>query len=184
MPDKKYIDIYTDGACSGNQFEKNSGGWGAVLEYSGRTKELHGGELNTTNNRMELIALIEAFSAIKKPDYPVRVFTDSTYLADCIRKRWYANWQSNGWLTSAKKPVENRDLWEKLLAFLPRFDMDIHIVKGHVSPAARKETIDKAYLTFKEKNGMNLSRETFLHIIEMNNRADALAVLGAEEARK
>ena len=179
-----YIDIHTDGACPGNQFEENVGGWGAILEYAGKSKELHGGERNTTNNRMEIIALIEAFSALKKQGYPVRVFTDSTYLADCLRKRWYERWKINGWKTANKQPVENKDLWEKLLEFLPAMDLRVYIIKGHVSPNARKDTIEKAFLKFREKNGESFTFEEFMHVVELNNRADALAVLGAEEARE
>jgi ribonuclease HI len=177
------LDIFTDGACSGNQFDENAGGWGSVLEYAGRRKELHGGELNTTNNRMEIIALIEGLSAITKPGYPVRVFTDSAYLADCLRKRWYERWRTNGWKTANKQPVENKDLWESLLAFLPGLDLRIYIIKGHMAPNAKKETLEKAYKKFQEKNGDGFSYEEFMHIVEQNNRADALAVLGAEEAK-
>jgi ribonuclease HI len=178
-----YLDIFTDGACSGNQFDENAGGWGCVLEYSGRIKEVHGGEINTTNNRMEIIALIEGLSKVTKPDFPVRVFTDSTYLADCLRKRWYERWRTNGWKNANKQPVENKDLWERLLAFLPVMDLRIYIIKGHMAPNAHKETLEKAYAKFREKNGDGFSYEEFMHIVEQNNRADALAVLGAEEAR-
>ena len=181
--DTGFLDIHTDGACPGNQFDENVGGWGAILEYAGKSKELHGGEANTTNNRMEIIALIEAFSAIKKQGYPTRIFTDSTYLADCLRKRWYERWRSNGWKTSNNQPVVNRDLWETLLDMLPETDLRVYIIKGHISPKARPETIEKAYTKFLEKNGAGFSFEDFMHIIELNNRADALAVLGAEEAR-
>jgi ribonuclease HI len=182
--DTACIDIFTDGACPGNQFDENTGGWGSVLEYAGRCKELHGGERNTTNNRMEILALIEALTAITKPGYRVRVFTDSTYLADCLRKRWYERWRENGWKNANKQPVENKDLWERLLAFLPGLDLRIYIIKGHVAPGARKETLEKAYAKFLEKNGDGFSFEEFLHIVEQNNRADALAVLGAEEVKK
>ena len=84
--------IYTDGACSGNQHETNVGGWGAVLEYGQTQKELWGGERNTTNNRMEMTALIEALSALKKTDQQIEVFSDSAYLMDCFRKKWYISW--------------------------------------------------------------------------------------------
>ena len=179
-----FLDIHTDGACPGNQFDENVGGWGAILEYAGKSKELYGGERNTTNNRMEIIALIEAFSAIKKQGYPVRVFTDSTYLADCLRKRWYESWRSNGWKNANKQPVVNQDLWEKLLEFLPEMDLKVYIIKGHISPKARPETIENAFAKFREKNGDDFTFEDFLHIIKQNNRADALAVRGAEEARR
>jgi ribonuclease HI len=178
-----YLDIYTDGACSGNQFDENTGGWGSVLEYAGRRKELYGGEVNTTNNRMEIRALIEALSAVTKPGYPIRIFTDSTYLADCLRKRWYERWRENGWKNANKQPVENKDLWERLLAFLPVLDLRIFIIKGHMAPGARPETLEKAFAKFRDKNGDAFSYDEFLHIVEQNNRADALAVRGAEEAK-
>jgi ribonuclease HI len=178
-----FLDIFTDGACPGNQFDENTGGWGVVLEYAGRLKELHGGERNTTNNRMEILALIEGLSAITKPGFSVRVFTDSVYVADCLRKRWYKRWRVNGWKTANKQPVENQDLWERLLAFLPGLDLRIYIIKGHLAPGARKETLAAAYKKFLEKNGDGFSYEEFLHIVEQNNRADALAVLGAGEAK-
>jgi ribonuclease HI len=113
----------------------------------------------------------------------VRVFTDSAYLADCLRKRWYERWRANGWKTANKQPVENKDLWERLLAFVPTMDLRIYIVKGHMAPAARQETLQKAFAKFQEKNGDAFTFAEFLHIIEQNNRADALAVLGAEEAK-
>ena len=109
------LKIYTDGACSGNQSEKNAGGWGAVLEYGQAKKELCGGEANTTNNRMEMKALIEALSALKKDDQMIEVFSDSSYLMECFRKKWYEAWRKNGWKTSKKTPVENQELWQELL---------------------------------------------------------------------
>ena len=98
--------IYTDGACSGNQNETNIGGWGSILEFGDSQKELHGGELNTTNNRMELTAVIEALK--------------SSYVASCFRDKWYVNWRKNGWMTSGKKPVENRELWEELISLVEK----------------------------------------------------------------
>lgn len=107
----KAINIYTDGACSGNQSEENLGGWGAILEYGLHQKELFGGEINTTNNRMEMLALLNALKAIKKNNQKVNVFSDSSYLMNCFRERWYDNWLKNNWKTSKKTDVENRDLW-------------------------------------------------------------------------
>ena len=105
MREDKVLRIYTDGGCSGNQNEENIGGWGAILEFGSAVKELYGGEANTTNNRMEMTALLEAFRAIRKPGQSIQVFSDSSYLMDCFRKKWYENWQANGWKTSQKKPV-------------------------------------------------------------------------------
>jgi ribonuclease HI len=183
MQTKQTIDIYTDGACSGNQFDTNAGGWGAILEYGGRVKELYGGETDTTNNRMELTALIEALTALTKKSYNVRVFSDSSYIIECMRKRWYEKWLVNGWKTADKKPVENRDLWEKLLAFLPDYEFRFYLIKGHIAPSAREETKLKEYDRFVKHNGDGFSLEEFLEIAERNRRADALANLGVDEAR-
>jgi len=131
MPDKKKIIIYCDGACSGNQFKDNAGGWGAILKYGDKTKEISGGELNTTNQRMELTACIKALEQIKTNGYAVDVFTDSAYLANCMLQKWYIAWQKNGWKNAKKEPVENRDLWEKLLSLLPLHKTTFHKVTGH-----------------------------------------------------
>ena len=179
----QWINIYTDGACSGNQFEENAGGWGAILEYGGATKEIYGGELNTTNNRMELTALIEGLAALTKKGMGVRVFSDSAYLIDCLRKRWHEKWMVNGWKTANKKPVENRDLWEKLLAYLPDYEFRFYLIKGHIGKSAYEKTKKSGYARFTEHNGDGFSYEEFLEITEKNSRADELANLGVSEAR-
>lgn len=125
--------IYTDGACSGNQNENNVGGWGAILEFGPHRKELCGGEANTTNNRMEMTALLEALKAITKPGQTIEVFSDSSYLMNCFREKWYEKWVKNGWMTSKKEPVENKELWEELLPFLSSHNFNFYRVKGHVS---------------------------------------------------
>jgi len=180
---KQTINIYTDGACSGNQFENNSGGWGAILEYGDHSKEIYGGELNTTNNRMELTALIKGLSALTKKNYDLRVFSDSSYLIDCFRKRWYEKWLVNGWMTSDKKPVENKDLWEILLKFLPEYEFRFYLIKGHINKGAREETLRKSYKRFIMHNGDGFSFEEFIEIADRNRRADELANLGVSEAR-
>jgi len=96
MYSDKILRIYTDGGCSGNQSDENLGGWGAILEFGGVQKELYGSQANTTNNRMEMTALLEAFKAIKKENQTIHVFSDSSYLMDCFRKKGYVNWQKNG----------------------------------------------------------------------------------------
>ena len=127
----KPVNIYTDGACSGNQSEVNLGGWGAILEYGQHSKEIYGFASNTTNNRMEMMALIESLEILKKEGQRIRVFSDSAYLMNCLREKWYLRWQRSGWLTSAKKPVENQALWEKLIAMLPLHDFEFYRVKGY-----------------------------------------------------
>lgn len=121
------VTIYTDGACSGNP---GPGGWGAILEWNGVEKELSGGEAQTTNNRMELTAVISALSALKEP-CRVELYTDSKYVADAVTKRWVYAWKAKGWIKSDKKPALNVDLWEKLLPLLKTHEVVWHWVKGH-----------------------------------------------------
>lgn len=166
----KLVNIYTDGACSGNQNESNVGGWGCVLEFMGKEKELCGGEVNTTNNRMELTALLMALSALKEEGLSLRIFSDSSYLINCFKSRWYVSWRDNGWKTSKKQPVENRDLWEQLLVLLEKNSCEYFLVKGHV-----KTPTQDNYKQFKKHNGEAFSFEEFSKIIEYNNRCDALA---------
>ena len=123
----KKVELYTDGACSGNP---GPGGWGAVLCYQGREGEFSGGEENTTNNRMELTAVIMGLSALKEP-CEVTLTTDSRYVADGITKGWAESWRKNGWRKADKKPALNADLWEKLLLLLEKHSVTIHWVKGH-----------------------------------------------------
>jgi ribonuclease HI len=138
--------IYTDGACSGNP---GPGGWGVVLRWNGTVKELHGSDPQTTNNRMELMAAIQALESLNRPSQ-VRLYTDSTYVLNGITK-WVAGWQRNGWRTAAKKPVKNEDLWRQLVQAMERHEISWQWVKGHAGD-------------------------------EGNERADALARLGIEEA--
>lgn len=120
------VEIYTDGACSGNP---GPGGWGVLLRFKGVEKELCGGEEETTNNRMELAAAINGLRALTRP-VKVSLYTDSTYVKDGITK-WIHNWKKNGWKTAAKKPVKNADLWQQLEDALAKHDVDWHWVKGH-----------------------------------------------------
>ncbi len=123
----KSVDIFTDGACSGNP---GPGGWGAVLRFAGKEKELSGGEKNTTNNRMELTAVIKALEALKEP-CEVRLVTDSKYVADGLSKGWARSWQKNGWRKADKKPALNSDLWERLLTLTDIHGVTVEWVKGH-----------------------------------------------------
>ena len=120
------VEIFTDGACSGNP---GPGGWGAILRYKGVEKDLSGGESDTTNNRMELIAAIAALEALKKPSR-VRLFTDSQYVHNGIRT-WIHDWKKRGWKTADKKPVKNIDLWKRLEAALETHDIEWHWIRGH-----------------------------------------------------
>ena len=126
MTSTEIIEIYTDGACSGNP---GPGGWGALLTYKGTEKEICDGEVLTTNNRMELFAAIAALETLKRPAQ-VKLHTDSTYLRDGITK-WIHNCKRNGWRTSDKKPVKNADLWQRLEKAIETHDVSWHWVKGH-----------------------------------------------------
>ena len=123
----KTVTLYTDGACSGNP---GPGGWGAILEFQGVEKELSGGEGETTNNRMELTAVIEGLSALKEPCI-VELYSDSKYVIDGLSKGWAVSWRKNGWKKADKKPALNPDLWEKLLDLTAIHQMRYHWVKGH-----------------------------------------------------
>lgn len=146
MAAKKVV-IYTDGACSGNP---GPGGWGAVLFYGKRTKEIYGSQKETTNNQMELKAAIEALWALKEP-CDVELYTDSHYVKDGITK-WIFNWKKNGWRTANRKPVKNAELWQELEKALERHNVEWKWVKGHDGDPG-------------------------------NEKADSLAVKGAEEAK-
>lgn len=122
----KLVQIYTDGACKGNP---GVGGWGALLRCNGVEKELFGGAAHTTNNRMELLAVIEGLRALKKRSI-VEVYTDSKYVQQGVSE-WLAGWKKNGWKTAARKPVKNDDLWRDLDALLPEHELSWHWVKGH-----------------------------------------------------
>jgi ribonuclease HI len=120
------VDIYTDGACSGNP---GPGGWGVILRYRGVERELSGGTPDTTNNRMELMAAIRGLEALKRP-VRARLHTDSTYLQRGIT-RWIHEWKARGWKTASRKPVKNTDLWRRLEAALKHHQVEWHWIKGH-----------------------------------------------------
>ncbi len=123
----KHVDIYTDGACKHNP---GPGGWGAVIVFKGIEKELSGGEGHTTNNRMELMAVINALEALKEP-CEVTLTSDSKYVIDSIEKRWVYGWKQRGWVKSDKSPALNPDLWERLLQLLEIHEVKLVWVKGH-----------------------------------------------------
>jgi len=126
IENKKRIEIYTDGACSGNP---GPGGWGAILRFQGKEKELSGGQPSATNNQMELQAAIEALKALKEPCL-VDLYTDSQYLRQGITQ-WIHNWKKNGWKTSDKKPVKNQSLWTELDELVQLHSINWHWLKGH-----------------------------------------------------
>ena len=123
----KTVTLYTDGACSGNP---GPGGWGCILEWNGHERELSGGEKSTTNNRMELTAVIRGLSALKEP-CAVELYSDSKYVIDALKKGWAWGWKKRGWIKSDKKPALNPDLWEQLLTLVSQHQVTYHWVKGH-----------------------------------------------------
>ena len=125
----KTVTLYTDGACSGNP---GPGGWGAILEYKGTEKELSGGEANTTNNRMELTAVIKGLQALKEPCI-VELYSDSKYVIDALEKGWAWGWKKKNWIKSDKRKALNPDLWDVLLALTQKHEVHYHWVKGHAT---------------------------------------------------
>lgn len=123
----KEVDVFSDGACSGNP---GPGGWGSILRFKGVEKELSGGEPETTNNRMELLAVINALESLKEP-CKVKITTDSKYVCDAFLKKWLESWLNNGWKTAGKKPVKNKELWERLLIQAQKHELTWFWIKGH-----------------------------------------------------
>ncbi len=123
----KEITIYTDGACSGNP---GPGGWGAILIYKGNEKEISGGEANTTNNKMEMTAIIKALETLKEP-CEVHLHSDSSYVINAFKQNWIGNWKKNGWKTSGKKDVANKELWLELIRLSDIHKVNWIKVKGH-----------------------------------------------------
>lgn len=142
------IEIFTDGACSGNP---GPGGWGVLMRWRDHEKELFGGEAQTTNNRMELMAAIQGIEAVTRPAR-LRLVTDSTYVKDGITK-WIHGWKRNGWKTAAKKPVKNEDLWRRLDAALATHDVVWQWVKGHAGHAGNERADELARRGIAEVRG-------------------------------
>ena len=146
---KKQVEVFTDGACSGNP---GPGGWGAILRFGAREKELSGGEENTTNNRMELTAVIKALEALKEP-CRVLLTTDSRYVADGLEKGWARSWQKNGWKKADKKPALNPDLWERLLALTEEHEVTVLWIKGHAGHPENERCDRLATAFYRSENG-------------------------------
>jgi len=147
--DHKIVDIFTDGACSGNP---GPGGWGAILRFNGVEKELSGFEAATTNNRMELMAAIAALEALKKPSQ-VRLHTDSKYVMEGITK-WLPQWIARGWKTADKKPVKNVDLWRLLQAAIAPHEVEFIWVKGHAGHPENERADQLAVTAIERFRGM------------------------------
>ena len=145
----KTVTLYTDGACSGNP---GPGGWGAILEYNGNRKEMSGGELNTTNNRMELTAVIRGLQALNQSCI-VELYSDSKYVIDALSKGWAEGWKKRGWIKSDKKPALNPDLWEVLLEQVARHELHYHWVKGHADNPMNNRCDELAVAEWKKLKG-------------------------------
>ena len=145
----KTVTIYTDGACSGNP---GPGGWGAILEYGGAEKELSGGEDSTTNNRMELTAVIRGLEALKEP-CTVELYSDSKYVIDALQKGWAKGWRARGWIKSDKKPALNPDLWQRLLELTQTHQVHCHWVKGHADNPKNNRCDQLAVEQWKVRKG-------------------------------
>ena len=145
----KEVTIYTDGACSGNP---GPGGWGALLIFGPHRREISGAVADTTNNRMELQAAIEALKVLKEP-CRVKLHTDSAYLAKAFNEGWLANWQRRGWKTAAKKPVKNKDLWQRLDKAREKHQIDWHWIKGHSGHEGNERADQLANRAMDERKG-------------------------------
>ena len=145
----KTVTLYTDGACSGNP---GPGGWGAILEFNGIEKELCGGAENTTNNRMELTAVIEGLKALKEPCI-VELYSDSKYVIDALEKGWAVSWRAKGWKKADKKPALNPDLWEILLDLCEKHHLHYHWVKGHADNPKNNRCDEMAVAQWKAIKG-------------------------------
>ncbi|MEZ5889686.1 MAG: ribonuclease HI [Xanthobacteraceae bacterium] len=149
-----HVTIHTDGACSGNP---GPGGWGAILEWNGRRKEINGSDAHTTNNRMELTAAIMALEALKR-SCTVDLHTDSQYLRQGITS-WIASWKRNGWRTADRKPVKNVDLWQRLDAALAHHKVRWHWVRGHAGNALNERADELAREAIKDMRAANVSSD-------------------------
>lgn len=146
MAEKKQVEIFTDGACSGNP---GPGGWGTILRYGKHEKELSGGEANTTNNRMELSAVIAGLEALNEP-CKVTLYSDSKYFVDAIEQGWAEKWKANGWMRNKKDKALNPDLWEKILGLIKVHEVTLVWVKGHAGHP-ENERCDKLAVAESQK---------------------------------
>ena len=145
----KTVTLYSDGACSGNP---GPGGWGCILEYQGTEKELSGGEEKTTNNRMELTAVIRGLEALKEPCI-VELYSDSKYVIDALEKGWAWGWKKRGWVKSDKQPALNPDLWDRLLSLSQTHQLRCHWVKGHAQNPKNNRCDELAVAQWKKIKG-------------------------------
>ena len=177
------INIYADGSRQGKAPHYYSG-WGVILEAPGQRKEFEGGAKGASNNQMEIKAVTEGLRNIKVTGADIKIFSDSAYVVNCFREKWYEGWQQNGWMTSMKKPVENRVMWQELLSMVKVHHSVIFFhVDGHIK-LQRPEEVAMYHKKFNEKNNTTFSLEEFIHVVENNIAVDKLATKGAADIRK
>ncbi len=169
-----------DGACSGNGTDNSPGGWGVAISYGNDIVKLSGYKARTTNNEMELTAMLEALRKIKTlpevKESSVEIYSDSAYVVGCFEEKWYINWEKNGWINSQKQPVKNRALWEQLIAeyrgALQNFgELHIRKIKGHISSSEAAKWLQK----YNQKYGLNMTEQEFENAVKLNREADAIA---------
>ncbi len=182
--DNRIIYVYTDGACQGNQVESNSGGYAAFLKCGKYEKTISGGEKNTTNNIMEMKAVIEGLALIKDKSYRVVVLSDSAYVVNCMNDKWYVKWQARNWMITAGVPVKNKELWQRMLELVESFsDISFIKIKGHLdrkSEAEKKKWYDKLDESVKKE----MSFDDYLIHIDRNVVVDGLASAEAEKLKE
>ncbi len=171
----KKIYIYSDGACSGNQTDCGKGGYASILRYGEIEKVVSGNVANTTNNRMELMAIICSLREIKKKDIPVYIFSDSGYIVNCINDKWYEKWIKNNWKREKTKEVLNQDLWKELLELYNMFYyIKFYHVKGNLKPNTKD--YEKYLNKFISQNKEEFTEELFLEVLKYNKKVDEIAV--------
>lgn len=179
------IRIYCDGGCSNNQAEENIGGWGYVLEAvkDGRIlkeSSASGGQVNTTNNRMEMTALIEALKALTRQGLHIEVYSDSSYIVNCFKEGWYKTWLASDW---KKGKVKNVDLWKELLGLVNDQEVEFFHVKGHLNLDHPNTDVKKHLEKFNKANSSNVDLDFFKHVSSRNNQVDGLAQKGIASLR-
>ncbi|MDF2841683.1 MAG: hypothetical protein K0R00_109 [Herbinix sp.] len=177
------VNIYADGARRGKE-PNFIGGWGTILEAQGQRKEIWGGLVGASNNQMEMTAVLEGLKAIKTNEASIKVFSDSAYIVNCFRDKWYETWLKNGWMTSQKKPVENKQMWLEILKLVSKFtSVTFFHIDGHIS-LKKPDEVAEFHKKFNQKNNVKFSLEEFIHVAENNARVDVLAGQGAEDIKK
>lgn len=174
------VRIFTDGGTRGNGKADALSGWGTYFTYGDYTKEICGGTVGGTNNQMEIQSVIEGLKMLKTYDLPVEIILDSGYVRDCLNDKWYEKWETNGWKTSKKEPVENKKMWEELITLVRKLKkVEFIKIKGHLNLNSGSQ-IDKYYKKFVEQNKKFITKEEFIEYVKGNIEADRLANKGMD----